>query len=289
MKFFIGQDSLVDKEISQDDYGNYYMNANGNYWTAKYDDFVKGSPSGYTKNLQGAGSHASDTYGGIIQRALDYPTASWSWILSDMAVKIIEIYGGASDPSGYVRVEFDYDSAWWQVILGHCYTDLALYSIVPAGQTIAKTNGSMGHLHISCQRNHGEYRIHDLLYPNTPATQYKKGDVVELVAPTNIRDSYGLNAKVLATASQSAVCQVLSDAYFADGYEWHEVKFLDQSGWCYTGNFKLTDRNITNIDGSVPDTCEIKLAKANKENEQLKKQVESYKMKLEKINKLSVT
>jgi hypothetical protein len=111
-----------------------------------------------------------------------------------------------------------------------------------------------------------------------------KGQKLEIVKDMNIRDSA---KKKIGTAKAGAVCIIESAEYVYSGYQYYKVKFADKQ--CFiadTGFNKKTDKNITNLDGSKPES-EVDILK--KEIERLELITEAQSKELDKLNQIIVS
>jgi len=143
----------------------------------------------------------------------------------------------------------------------------------------------------------------DLSYTNNTMT-IKIGDKVKLSADTRLRVGSGLKYSVKTVCKKGAVGTLIGGMREFDGYQWGDVKFLNDQGWmANVSNTRLikTTKVVTNTDGTIPpvappeDTelqvCQSDVLLLREENDALKAQlaeqkilvtVEEKKLKLEK-------
>ena len=143
----------------------------------------------------------------------------------------------------------------------------------------------------------------DLSYTNNTMT-IKIGDKVKLSADTRLRVGSGLKYSVKTVCKKGAVGTLIGGMREFDGYQWGDVKFLNDQGWmANVSNTRLikTTKTVTNTDGTIPpveppeDTelqvCQSDVLLLREENDALKAQLaeqkilvtaEEKKLKLEK-------
>jgi hypothetical protein len=242
----IGNQYLYDLNVTQYDHNDYWWNGHPqNAWDFGWGTF--GSP----ENMAASPIFTLDT---------------------DLIVQH-RVYNNNSQD--YIVVEFLFEGNTWRFLLVH--TGQFPYKtgdlIKPGNQicTVWYTNAT--HLHFACELNGKEYPVGELLnamrnWNTETRPSFKKDDRVQFVADTNIRKSAGTSAELIGLTNGS-IAQILSDEKIdSDGFLWQNIKFLDVEGWAYTGNMKITEEPITNVDGTYPvdpeQTCCEKLVEIEK-------------------------
>jgi hypothetical protein len=120
----------------------------------------------------------------------------------------------------------------------------------------------------------------------------KIGDNVELSADTNLRVGSGTGYNVKTVVRKGAVGNVIGGARVADGYEWWDIRFLNDQGWMANPGgvrFVKTTKGVTQTDGGVPAVVEPtpeppvtvpELTECQKEVADLKEQIEGLRTDL---------
>ncbi len=83
----------------------------------------------------------------------------------------------------------------------------------------------------------------------------KIGDNVELTADTNLRVGSGINYNIKTIVTKGAVGNIIGGPRNADGYEWWDIKFINDQGWMANPlgtRLVKTTKQITQTDGNLP-------------------------------------
>lgn len=81
---------------------------------------------------------------------------------------------------------------------------------------------------------------------------FNKGDKLEILKDMNIRDD---KQSDIGTAKAGAVCIVENVAYDYKGYQFYKVSFANKQCFIADTDFnKITDKEVTNLDGSKPES-----------------------------------
>jgi hypothetical protein len=110
---------------------------------------------------------------------------------------------------------------------------------------------------------------------------YSKGQKLEILKDMNIRDA---NQNDIGSAKAGSVCVVEDIAYVYKGYQFYKVKFADKQCFIADTDFnRPTSKNMTNLDGSQPQT-ETDILK--EEIKRLELIVGAQKTELDKLNQI---
>jgi hypothetical protein len=110
---------------------------------------------------------------------------------------------------------------------------------------------------------------------------YSKGQKLEILKDMNIRDA---NQNDIGGAKAGSVCVVEDIAYVYKGYQFYKVKFADKQCFIADTDFnRPTSKNMTNLDGSQPQT-EVDILK--EEIARLELIIGAQKTELDKLNQI---
>jgi uncharacterized protein YraI len=151
----------------------------------------------------------------------------------------------------------------FKIMFVHVYQHAAVGSTVKAGGVICRiapttlNGGYAVHLHISGRKNDAEYAVRNIIFNSGIHVGVK----VEFLADTNIRQGNGTSYPIQDTAKAGAVAEIIGGPRNGDGYTWFDVRLLSGTGWAIDKHMKVTNKEITFPDGSVPiiDPCAVKL------------------------------
>lgn len=141
----------------------------------------------------------------------------------------------------------------------------------------------------------------DLSY-NGSTMAFKKGDNVIFSEDTNLRAGSGIKYNGKALIVKGAIGNVIGGSRQADGYEWWDIRFLDNQGWVANvglNRLSKTTRVITQVNGKLPTLptpepapdCSVQEARVlelEKGIGTLNKSIGTLELKLEACNKEKV-
>lgn len=100
-------------------------------------------------------------------------------------------------------------------------------------------------------------KFRDLTYMKISNIQV--GDKVELSADTRLRVGSGIEYDIKKLIPKGAVGEIIGGHRIADGYEWWDIKFLDNQGWMAnpSDRFIKTTKPVTYTDGTLPEPTPV--------------------------------
>lgn len=273
-------DDLSKAPVVQDPNGVYFWNGSS-YYEPSYKDWDNGIiPVGYSRYSDGSHSIYNSFYWNGVnhkQLAWDLFMPSWTILRADVDVKIEYIYGNHTVSSGYLLISFTDGTNQYVALLGHAYTDNQVGQVISAGEVIAKTNGSMGHLHLAGIKNNQTFDIAEIfLKEPKPLPSFDINQNIELVADTNLRANAGLNSDITGLGVSGAIGTITSKAILVDDFNWQSVRFVDGEGFMYTGNMQISNKPSTKLNGQPTDDCNIRLKEVEAELLTAHRTIEGY-------------
>ena len=284
---------LAECPVTQNDVGRHYKKGSS-YYTPIMARFNNATPpSGYV--TYNNGSHLQYK-GNSYRYPWDISLTGGTKITANFQVKIIS----ATTLNGsWVKAQIvgtDY-----MIIFVHVDSWARVGTIVKAGNQICKVKPMTGaHLHIDEWTGEKIYNL--IVNGEFNTMNFKKGDNVIFSEDTNLRVGSGIKYNGKALIVKGAIGNVIGGSRQADGYEWWDIRFLDNQGWVANvglNRLSKTTRVITQVNGKLPTPptpeptpdCSVQEARVlelEKGIGTLNKSIGTLELKLEACNKEKV-
>lgn len=256
---YIDGKDLATFPVTQTESGKYYgKTSSGPYFKPLLKDFDNAKlPSGYKKYYKGSHyRHRSNPK----RNPIDFSIVPNKKVTFSHNLKVIS-FSTSRGP----WIKCNIIGTPYMVAFVHIYKYPKVGSVIRAGQQVGliapkAVSEYAAHLHIDEWTG---YSIRKMILEGR-FVDPKLGSGSKLIATKdmNFRD-YDL--KKIGTAKKNSVCMIGSFYKTSDGYDYYKVTFWDKAGCIADTKYnKLTDKEVTNLNGSKADDCEERVNRLQK-------------------------